>query len=124
MKIGLASSVSAYPYVVKEGSDRSGGKQQHQQSPQKDSEKEEATEDDVEYAVAEFLADQQAQANGLTAAVDGHGPGLKVTLKDSAGTMVRQLSGEEFIKLRQAVTPKGGNAAVAPRSGKILDQKL
>ena len=49
---------------------------------------------------------------------EGRGPGLKVILKDSQGGIVRQLSGEEFLRLRQ------GSSTEPRMRGKILDQKF
>lgn len=75
-------------------------------------------EEKLEDAVQDFSRDTQAQANGLTIAAEGHGPGLRVVVKGSDGTVVRQFTGEEFIRLRESVS-KGRSSP-----GKILDQKL
>lgn len=69
-------------------------------------------------AIESFQADEQAQSNGLEAQLEGTGPGLKVVLKDGAGGVIRQFTGQEFIRLREA-TLKG-----EPARGKILDRKL
>lgn len=66
-------------------------------------------------AVDAFSQDSAVVANGLNAAVEGQGPGLRVTLKDGRGAVVRQFTGEEFVRLREA--------AAGPR-GKLLDKKL
>lgn len=75
----------------------------------------------IDAAVESFKTDAAAQEHGLSAVVEGNGPGLKIHVKDCNGTTLRQFSGEEFIKLRQATsartTPTG-------KRGKILDQKL
>lgn len=72
----------------------------------------------VSAAVDAFATDSQAKASGLTASLEGVGPGLRVTLKDVNGAIIRKFSGEDFLKLRKAT-------AVDRRpSGKILDQKL
>ncbi len=78
----------------------------------------EASSAKVGKAVQDFQADALAQANGLSASMEGAGPGLRVVLKDGGGVVVRQLTGEEFLKLRQA-TSKDQKSR-----GKILDQKL
>jgi pyruvate/2-oxoglutarate dehydrogenase complex dihydrolipoamide acyltransferase (E2) component len=76
----------------------------------------EVTDEVVNAAMATFQADQQTKAQGIAAEVQGTGPGLRVVLKDGAGTTIRNLSGEEFLRLREAT-----NAVRV--SGKILDQK-
>ncbi len=69
-------------------------------------------------AIDAFHADVLTQENGLSASLEGTGPGLRVILKDGFGHIIRQLTGEEFLKLREA-TP-----SVVRTCGKILDQKL
>ncbi len=72
----------------------------------------------VDAAIASFDSDQQAKANGLHAERTGNGPGLKVVLKDTNGEVVRQYSGDEFLKLRD-------NASKDFKArGKLLDRKL
>jgi hypothetical protein len=66
-------------------------------------------------AVDEFSHVDAVAANGLQAEVAGQGPGLRVTLKDGRGAVVRQFTGEEFLRLREA--------ASAGR-GRLLDKKL
>lgn len=79
----------------------------------------------IDEALAAFKSDATAQEHGLSAEVEGAGPGLKVSLKDCNGTTVRQFSGEEFLRLREvsALKPGSTNSPTAKR-GKILDQKL
>ena len=72
----------------------------------------------VRAAVEGFERELAAAAQGLQASVTGHGPGLKVVLKDGTGGVVRQFSGEEFLKLREAASSCG-----EARRGKLLDQK-
>lgn len=72
-------------------------------------------EDTVGTAVEAFAHDSEVLASGLNAAVEGQGPGLRVTLKDGRGAILRQFTGEEFVRLREA--------AAGPR-GKLLDKKL
>lgn len=72
----------------------------------------------VDQAVEAFQHEMENQANGLSASVEGTGPGLKVVLKDESGSVVRQFSGDEFVKMRKTAT-KDGRVR-----GKILDQKL
>jgi hypothetical protein len=72
----------------------------------------------IDDALQSFKTDAAAQEHGLSATAEGSGPGLKIHLKDCNGTVLRQFSGEEFLKLREATTP------VAGLRGKLLDQKL
>ncbi len=72
---------------------------------------------EIEKAVGAFGEDVQARASGLSATAEGSGPGLRIVLKDSAGSVVRQFTGEEFLELRK-VAGKDSRAR-----GKILDQK-
>jgi hypothetical protein len=62
-----------------------------------------------------FTHESSAASNGLQAEVDGQGPGLRVTLKDGRGAVVRQFTGEEFLRLREAA---------AGNRGRLLDKKL
>lgn len=78
----------------------------------------EISDTQVAAAIESFSNDNQALANGLKASASGSGPGLKVVLKDGSGAIVRQLTGEEFIRLREAASKDGRIR------GKILDQKL
>jgi hypothetical protein len=68
-------------------------------------------------ALSEFGSDPLIQATGLSAELDGQGPGLKVTLKDGRGAIVRQFTGQEFVELREA-------AAMGANRGKLLDKKF
>jgi hypothetical protein len=74
------------------------------------------TDENVNAAMATFQADQQTQAQGIAAEVQGTGPGLRVVLKDGSGATIRSLSGEEFLRLREATHD-------VRISGKIFDQK-
>ena len=69
-------------------------------------------------AIEVFSEDKQAQESGLMVTMEGQGPGLRVLLKDGSGAVIRQMTGDEFVKLRETVSKD-------PHSrGKILDQKL
>lgn len=72
----------------------------------------------MDNAVQAFGADPQTQASGISAATEGNGPGLRVVVKDAGGGVIRQFTGEEFLKLREAV------ASDKKGRGKLLDQKL
>ena len=97
----------------------SGSNAYERQQKKKDDEKEsefEASLETVEAAVDGFDGDQTNQAHGITAETQGQGPGLRVVLKSAEGGVLRSVSGEEFLKLREAV-------ASGAKSGRILDQK-
>jgi hypothetical protein len=122
---GLTDTVrSLYLVKSKDDNQNTEQRQQNADSGKKDGEKKsfenrlEATQENVDAAVDAFKVDQQTQANGLSADVIGQGPGLKVILKDGSGAVIRQFTGEEFLKLREASTQQGA------ARGKILDQKL
>ena len=133
MKIGPLTNLITYPQLVREKQDgNNSGAEYFKENSKKKSKQGDAgaqdssaedestlvTDQNISQAITEFLADKQTLANGLSAVVDGHGPGLKVVLKDQNGEIIRQLSGEEFLRLQRAVSK------VAPLPGKILDQKL
>lgn len=69
----------------------------------------------VHAAVDQF--EREGNLADLHAESVGAGPGLKVILKDKKGSTVRELSGAEFLELRDRVSK--GMAS----SGKILDRK-
>lgn len=120
MKISPLTEASHFVNQVREKTDGRGS-QQHRHGydqEQKRKQEHEATPEEVNAAVEAFGSDALAQANGLSATAQGNGPGLKVVLKDGTGAIVRQFTGEEFLKLREA-------AGTDSRArGKILDQKL
>lgn len=97
------------------------GHPQHHPSEQDQSNSEQNSDSQLEelhQALSEFQNDQQAQAHGIQASQLNTDSGIKIVLKDSSGVVIRQLSGDDFIKLRQSNTQE-------PRvRGKILDQKL
>ena len=106
----------------KQDSDAQSRKQGQQDFKQKKKEEElpveYATDGKVEAAIEAFQADNQTRANGLAAEKIGNGPGLKVVLKDGTGAVIRQFTGEEFLKVREALSKTSAGR------GKILDQKL
>jgi hypothetical protein len=120
MKIGSYPSNVHTVNRVSEKSDsqdrsQSGGFERHQE--QKKEEKEfKVTIESVQQAIESFAADELNQTQGITASPEGAGPGLKILLKDHAGGILRSISGEEFLKLRDAVNS-------GQRSGRLLDRK-
>jgi len=96
-----------------------------EQDPEKSKKKNEefvVSDEQIQKAIELFSHDQQAQQNGLSAAVAGKGPGLRVILKDSEGHVVRALSPTEFVVLQSEakVTP----TEVTKGVGKLLDRKV
>jgi hypothetical protein len=71
-----------------------------------------------EQALQTFKDDPQTQSSGLSAEAEGSGPGLRVVVKNASGGVVRQFTGEEFMRLREALSgDKKGR-------GRLLDQKF
>lgn len=100
------------------GSESSGDAPKRERGQDQPPKQEESQADakDVENAVAEFSVDETVTSSGLQAEVAGQGPGLRVTLKDGQGAVVRQFTGEEFLRLR--------DAASGAARGRLLDKKL
>ena len=102
--------------------------QHHQQNPEKREGEPESgakasespliDEKTIGAAVESVSRDVQALANGLSVEQTGHGPGLRVLLKDREGEVIRKYSGEEFLSLRHF------SALDIHARGKILDKKL
>ena len=124
-RVKIARIAETIPFLnrVQEKQDAGGGSssQQQQQQQQKKNpyaKQQEANPEEVKAAVQGFETDAQAQANGLSAATIGVGPGLRVVLKDANGAVLRQFTGEEFLRLRENASQDAG------ARGKILDRKL
>lgn len=127
MKINPFANVIPFSSAVRsKRSEGDGGSARQQYDPnqnrkddeQKDKKQEPFDPKLIDDAVESFKADEVTRASGLSATVEGVGPGLKIHVKDCNGTTLRQFSTEEFLRLRDA-TSKG-----AGKRGKILDQKL
>ena len=120
MKVGTYAPVIqiAARGTEKTGDKNGGGSAGFQRQQKEDSHNPEfkATLEEVDAAIEKFVGDEAALTHGITAESSGNGPGLKVLLKDSTGGVLRSVSGEEFLKLREAVN-------AGRRSGRILDQK-
>jgi hypothetical protein len=114
----LSEAFRFFESRVQKKDDAEGKNRREQSQQQKRDQEPEASYEQVQAAVDAFGGDAQTQANGLTASAVGGGPGLRVVLKDGSGAIVRQFTGEEFLRLREAAT-KDGRVR-----GKILDQKL
>jgi hypothetical protein len=128
MKINPKFETLQYPLRVREKTDSPSNQQKQNSDPEREPQgspenPEEFNGEDLHperlgKALESFKVDQQAQSNGLEAKIEGTGPGLKVVLKDSAGGVIRQFTGQEFVQLRE-ISSKGGQTR-----GKILDRKL
>ena len=128
MKIQSSNFTAAYAHLVREKQEGQSGFSREEKPPRNQDQGKSGDEDAnsepqnqsaemVEEAVKAFQDDIQSQANGLTVGIVNEGPGLKVVLKDSQGGVIRQLSGEEFLRLREKLSTEGH------QSGKILDLK-
>lgn len=123
MKVNSSSNVIRLFQGDSSRKERRQGQQQEQKKEDSKQEKQhptdpEAFEAKVNSAIYSFGLDLQAQNQGLKVEKEGHGLGLKVVLKDGMGAVVRQLSGEEFLELRQATSPE------ARSRGRLLDRKF
>ena len=125
MKINSYAAISPLFGKIKEtNQDKQGGagqnayERQKKKDPEEDSKKDfKASLEEVQDAVEGFLEDETNLAHGISADTEGNGPGLKVVLKDPNGGVLRSVSGEEFLRLREAVS-------AGAKSGRILDQKV
>jgi hypothetical protein len=108
--------------VAEAGSEKQGGAGQNAYERQKNKDDQEEqkklleTPEALEAAVDGFSGDETNLAHGISASAEGSGPGLRVVLKDQQGGILRSVSGEEFLRLREAVSS-------GRKSGRILDQK-
>lgn len=122
MKVNSYSNISQiFSKVTDRTSDKQGGAgsnafERHQNKKDEKPEEFEASLEAVEEAIETFGADEINRTTGISASTEGNGPGLKVLLKDSTGGILRSISGEEFLKLKEAVNS-------GRRSGRLLDQK-
>jgi hypothetical protein len=123
MKINSYASIHPlFGKISEAGADKHGGAGQNafERHKKKDEEKEEKFEaslEAVEAAVDGFADDKLNSSHGISASAEGAGPGLRVVLKDASGGVLRSVSGEEFLKLREA-------ANSGARSGRLLDRKV
>ena len=120
MKVNINTPITqVFERITRPSSDKQGGAGQNayeRQQQKKDDPQDPPTEQEVLKAVETYGLDETNHEHGITASPEGQGPGLRVILKDASGGVLRAVSGEEFLKLREAV--KNGS-----RSGRILDQK-
>lgn len=120
MKVNSTIATPTYFETVR----KSEGATDQNQKKKQDEQSRNSSKDDKETfsqellgeAVNAFSHEPTNQVHGLSANVEGQGPGLKVTLKDGKGGVVRQLTGEEFMKLKAA--------AQGLTRGRLLDKKL
>ena len=71
-------------------------------------------EKEVISAIDEFSKEKLTLKSGLKASLNKKGSQLNVTLKDSSGAIIRQLTGNEFLKLRKSID----------KNGKIINQRV
>lgn len=124
MKINFYPALSGLmSKVTKKSNDQQGGsgqgafKRHQKKKDENEKEFEEVVSDEiVQNAISAFSQDEMNKVSGIRAEAEGHGPGLKVILKDASGGMLRAVSGEEFLKLLEAATQ-------GQRSGRLLDRK-
>jgi hypothetical protein len=124
MKINSYSAINPlFGKISETGPDKQGGAGQNafERHKKKEEEKErdqnfEASIEDVEAAVDGFSGDKMNSNHGISASTEGAGPGLRVVLKDASGGVLRSVSGEEFLRLREA-------AHSGAKSGRLLDRK-
>src|SRR5688572_26903864 len=119
MKVNQAPQITQiFERVTGKSTDKQGGAGQnaYEQQQKNEQKKQEASEQEILSAVENYGVDPLNLDHGITASPEGQGPGLRVILKDAGGGVLRNVSGEEFLKLREAV--RSGR-----RSGRILDQK-
>jgi hypothetical protein len=108
--------------VAEAGPEKQGGAGQNAYERQKKKDEQDEkkkvleTPEALEAAVDGFSGDETNLAHGISASAEGSGPGLRVVLKDQQGGILRSVSGEEFLRLREAVSS-------GRKSGRILDQK-
>ena len=121
MKVSTYNPISQAMGRVTDKGDKQGGAgsnafERHQNKEKDEKEEFEPTLEAVEAAIETFAGDETNLSHGITASAQGQGPGLKVVLKDASGGVLRAVSGEEVLKLREAVMN-------GQKSGRILDQK-
>jgi uncharacterized FlaG/YvyC family protein len=85
-------------------------------SNEKESEEKEFSFESVNEELTHFAEENASLLAGISASVNGTGPGLRVTLKDGKGAVVREISGEEFMQMREASKVTG--------RGHLIDKKL
>ncbi len=102
----------------REGSGQNAQHQDQQQKKDEQPETIEVTDEKVRSALQDFNKDNSVNTAGLTAEVDGRGPGMKVMLKDGTGAFVRVFTGEEFLRLRETAKAETG------QRGRLLDRKF
>ena len=71
-------------------------------------------EKEVISAIDEFSKEKLTLKSGLKASLNKKGSKLSVTLKDSSGAIIRELTGNEFLELRKSID----------KSGKIINQRV
>lgn len=94
-----------------------GEKQQKDERSEGGSADAETSPEKLQTAVETFQSALNQKSHDLKAVLEGQGPGLKIILRDGTGALIRQFTGEEFLKVKHSVAQSGHC------SGKILDKK-
>lgn len=138
MKISSIGSAINFFSRLADRENPSGGagyeRQEKGEHPNQDKPRDEATQDpraqdpkrfenEVERALSAFAGEAEVQRSGLRAERSGSGFGLKVVLSDAHGSVLRRLSGEEFLSLR-ARSGSREHPAQPVKRGRLLDQKF
>ncbi len=76
------------------------------------------TDEELNQAINSVAKDPDFVAQGLHVEQNAARPGLKIALIDREGRKIRDMSGEEFVRLRDTVQNNG------KKSGKLLDKKV
>jgi hypothetical protein len=130
MKISrLGSALSGLAPLRTRDSQREKSSSGNQQHSDKDNTEDGSTDDsgeskqgfdekELRAAIESFGREPIGQSSGLHAEADGEGPGLRVLLKDVTGATIRQMTGDEFVKLREATRIEHNGR------GHLLDQKF
>jgi hypothetical protein len=122
MKVNVVTPMTqAFERISGKTSDKQEGAGQNayerqQKKDEKNENRKPPTPEELQQAVDVFAHDTFNAEHGITAESQGQGPGLRVILKDAGGGVLRNVSGDEFLKLRETVRD-------GKKSGRILDQK-
>jgi hypothetical protein len=122
MKIQTFIPIQAsFGRITEAGNDKQGGAGSNAYERQKKQEKKDDptpfSAEALEEAIESFSVDETNLTHGISASSEGSGPGLRVLLKDGTGGILRAVSGEEFLRLREAIHS-------GSKSGRLLDQKV
>jgi hypothetical protein len=98
--------------------DKEGNRDQYDHNQNQQNDKREFTKEDLEKAVTDMQKDPSFLSAGLHAEIITTKDGTKIHLTQAAGSNLKIMSAEEFLKLRESSTQEDSGR------GKILDQKF